>query len=278
MGASAMSKGIKTLTSAGTIALLYRATAGTLTARASLAKRSTDQGGRMTALKYWDGAAWQTVPAIPGPTGPAGATGPTGPAPSPAEPNFLRCAMTAPGWTSNAFIAALFTGIESSGDAAAYTVRASDSKAIIVRDAGTYQINVAGTSGASVTRFYTRLLLNGTQVDYHDSGKLTATAGVAPSTLEAITLKLAAGAVLTVDLLSDVVAPAGMFSITRVNQGTPGAPGAPGAEGVAGEMAAYANSGPVTSIPVAWKTMPLSATPVVDRAGRSCRTPTTRSR
>ena len=32
MGASAMSKGIKTLTSAGTIALLYRATAGTLTA------------------------------------------------------------------------------------------------------------------------------------------------------------------------------------------------------------------------------------------------------
>lgn len=31
----------------------------------------------MTALKYWDGSAWVTVPAIQGPTGPAGPTGGT---------------------------------------------------------------------------------------------------------------------------------------------------------------------------------------------------------
>ena len=50
-------------------------------------------------------------------------------------------------------------------------------------------------------------------------------------------------------------------------QGPTGPAGPTGPQGVAGEMAAYANSGPLTSIPVAWKTMPLSATPVVEPSG-----------
>lgn len=203
----------------------------------------------MTALKYWDGSTWQTMPAIQGPPGPTGPQGIPGGTMGASHAFYgLACTVLANTWK-----VATPTLWVTDGDATNFSIVGNE---VVVRDAGVYYVAAQGRAPLNSTRALINVLVNDVAaLGQSDEGAPT---GLQPTAQMVLPLKLPAGARVRVEFYAQT---AGAFidaglAITR--QGGP--KGDPGAPGAAMQWSAFsAGAGAAVSVTSAWKAIPIGS-------------------